>query len=62
MEIRSILDVAKDLIKAIDENTMSVQIRENDFGPAVPSQYIADELEELRDWVNKRTLEKRQTN
>ena len=61
MKIESILDIARKLIKAIDENTTSGQIEENNFCAVIPKQYIADELEELREWVKNGTLEKRET-
>lgn len=59
--MKTIIDRARELIRAIDENTISGQIDENDFCAVIPKQYIADELEELRDWVDSETLEKRET-
>ena len=46
------MGLLKNLVDAIYDNEMSVQIRENHFGPAIPSQYIADELE-AADWFIK---------
>ena len=47
----SILDKAKDLIKAIEDNTNEVD--------TIPLQYIVEELEELKEWVKEGKLEER---
>ena len=57
----SILDLARNLIKAIDDNTISGQIENNEFCAVVPLQYINDELQILKEWVDGGIIEQRQT-
>jgi len=45
---QEIINFSKNLIEAIDSNQTSGQVHENEFCGVIPSQYIADELEELR--------------
>lgn len=51
----TIKELAKALIKAIDDNSMSGQVCFDDgrarFIGVIPNQFIADELEALRDAV-----------
>ena len=50
----SIIDIAKDLIKAIEENT--------DYEAEDLKYRIKDELEELKKWTSEGLLETRITN
>jgi len=63
MEIRSITDVARNLIDAIDQNTIELTDpkRPTETDVFITQRFIADELEELRDWVKNGILEKRKT-
>jgi len=46
---KNISELSRNLIKAIDSNWTSVQTSPGEFGSAIPSKYIDDELEKLRE-------------
>ena len=48
----------KELLKAIEDNTIETELYENEIYSVVPLQYIADELEQVKEILGYDKLQK----